>query len=108
MPIGTSDWAYAGTIPANRASDAGAADDLSDPVAGCCPICGEIPDRIRRRAIDRALSLFVPVHRYRCINPLCGWEGNHRSRLETPPRPLHSGLASLMGQVRRWQVRTSR
>ena len=45
-----------------------------------CPLCAEGLIRIRRRTIDRLLSLFVLVHRYRCADGLCGWEGNLRIR----------------------------
>jgi hypothetical protein len=40
-----------------------------------CPRCGGAVERIRRRFIDRVLSLFRPVRRYRCENFLCHWEG---------------------------------
>ena len=30
---------------------------------------------MRRHFTDRLLSLFVPMLRYRCEAPLCGWEG---------------------------------
>ena len=41
-----------------------------------CPTCGEPLLRIPRRAVDRLLSLFSPVHRYRCRNHSCRWQGN--------------------------------
>jgi hypothetical protein len=41
-------------------------------------LCTGSVDRIRRRPIDRIVSLFVPVQRYRCLNLACGWEGNLR------------------------------
>lgn len=50
------------------------------PILPVCPLCGEVVARIRRRAIDRLVSLIRPVHRYRCR---CGWEGN--LRYEAPP-----------------------
>jgi predicted RNA-binding Zn-ribbon protein involved in translation (DUF1610 family) len=40
-----------------------------------CPKCGEHLERIRRRPLDRLLSLFVKVHRYQCQNHHCQWEG---------------------------------
>lgn len=43
-----------------------------------CPRCGDDLDRIRRRLVDRLSSMWRPVHRYQCRNPLCGWEGNLR------------------------------
>jgi hypothetical protein len=45
-----------------------------------CPRCAGNLIRIRRRVIDRLLSLFVPVHRYECSHSCCGWEGNLRVR----------------------------
>jgi len=32
-------------------------------------------DRVRRRPVDRILSLFMPVARYRCWSYECKWEG---------------------------------
>jgi hypothetical protein len=32
--------------------------------------------RVRRRSFDRFVSLFRPVHRYRCYLLRCSWEGN--------------------------------
>lgn len=41
-----------------------------------CRQCGdEALIRIRRRFIDRLMSLAYPVKRYRCSAPWCGWEG---------------------------------
>jgi transposase-like protein len=41
-----------------------------------CPHCGRATYRVRRRQIDKLLSLFVPLRRFRCGH--CGWEGNRR------------------------------
>lgn len=41
-----------------------------------CPLCDQYLIRIGRRPIDRLLSQFVPVHRYRCRFFSCQWEGN--------------------------------
>jgi len=41
-----------------------------------CPRCNAPVDRVRRRVIDRLLSLFTPVQRYRCHAMDCDWEGN--------------------------------
>lgn len=41
-----------------------------------CPKCSGLVYRIPRRFIDRCLSLFVHVYRYRCLSADCGWEGN--------------------------------
>ena len=53
--------------------------ELSDPNA--CPECGGELFRVDRRFIDRLLSLFIPVQRFRCTNPRCGYELNVRSRV---------------------------
>ena len=45
-----------------------------------CPLCAWYLLRIHRRPKDRFLSLFIPVHRYRCSNAQCHWEGNFRVR----------------------------
>jgi hypothetical protein len=52
--------------------------DISDPVGYRCPNCGGELVRIRRRVIDRLLSAFVPVRRFRCSMLECGHEGNLR------------------------------
>lgn len=43
-----------------------------------CPNCNSRGSvhRVQRRLIDRALSLFVSVQRYRCDAMGCDWEGN--------------------------------
>lgn len=43
-----------------------------------CPQCGAQLVRIPRRAIDRLVSAFWPVRRYRCNDFQCQWEGNLR------------------------------
>ena len=45
-----------------------------------CPECAGYLIQIPRRAPDRLLSRFVPMHRYRCPNFACQWEGNLRVR----------------------------
>lgn len=40
-----------------------------------CPRCGGPVHRIHRRAIDRAISFFVPVRRYGCRDGDCAWRG---------------------------------
>jgi hypothetical protein len=53
----------------------------ADPAAGgsrrvrTCPCCGESIQRVRRRLLDRVISLWKPVVRLRCDAPACGWEG---------------------------------
>jgi len=43
-----------------------------------CPVCNASTHRIPRRFIDRLLSIFMPVRRYRCQSMKCTWEGNLR------------------------------
>lgn len=43
-----------------------------------CPRCKSALFRIAPRFADLLLSLFVPLHRYRCISLQCSWEGNFR------------------------------
>jgi hypothetical protein len=43
--------------------------------ARTCPCCGRRTRRVRRHFTDRLRGLFVPMLRYRCEAPLCGWEG---------------------------------
>jgi hypothetical protein len=43
-----------------------------------CPKCGGDLFRIARRSIDRAISAFMPVQRFRCHFFSCHWEGNIR------------------------------
>ena len=40
-----------------------------------CPKCGGEVSRIHRRPLDRLRSLVSPVHRYRCYDLRCRWEG---------------------------------
>lgn len=40
-----------------------------------CPRCGNEIHRVHRKELDRAISIAVPVRRYRCWNKECGWEG---------------------------------
>jgi len=52
-----------------------------------CPMCGKGGLlRIRRRLVDRILSLFARRRRFRCTHSGCQWEGNLRER-----KPGHSG-----------------
>jgi hypothetical protein len=40
-----------------------------------CPVCAGAAVRTSRSWADRVLSLWMPVKRYRCAAPQCGWEG---------------------------------
>lgn len=58
--------------------------DIDDMVAHKCPRCDGDLIRIRRRLVDRLISVFVPVRRFRCVYLGCFWEGNLR-RTSDPP-----------------------
>lgn len=47
-----------------------------------CPDCGTALMRIRRRPSDRVISVLCEVHRYRCTNSGCLWEGILRQEPE--------------------------
>lgn len=49
-------------------------------VAKTCPACGNELTRVPRRLLDRGVSLILPVHRYACNRPTCGWQGLRISR----------------------------
>jgi hypothetical protein len=40
-----------------------------------CPVCGSPLRQINRRTFDRLINQFYRVHRYRCSNADCRWEG---------------------------------
>ncbi len=44
-----------------------------------CPLCRGEVIRTWRRPVDRFTTLFMPVHRYRCEDFSCQWEGNFRT-----------------------------
>lgn len=52
-----------------------------------CPMCSGNTERVARRFLDRLLSLFMPVSRYRCRSAACTWEGALRPRHSMPPSP---------------------
>lgn len=53
-------------VPVGRSGDGGR----------LCPACGGRDlSRIRRRPVDRLVSLFFRVRRYRCCKFGCNWEG---------------------------------
>jgi hypothetical protein len=43
-----------------------------------CPLCSAPLVRMPRRGIDRLLSHFVLVQRFRCDRFVCQWQGNLR------------------------------
>lgn len=40
-----------------------------------CPQCGHQVERVHRHLGDRVVAVLERVHRYRCLNGQCGWEG---------------------------------
>ena len=40
-----------------------------------CPVCGGPVEKLHRHALERFISIFYSVHRYRCTRVGCGWEG---------------------------------
>ncbi len=49
--------------------------------APACPLCGcRGLVRVHRRPIDRVLSLFLDMQRFRCRQFECQWEGNLTTR----------------------------
>ena len=67
-----------------------------------CHHCDGLLTQIPRRLVDRALSVFIPIHRYRCPNFLCVFEGNLRDRPLGTREVLNSfGFSSAIGHDRR-------
>jgi hypothetical protein len=40
-----------------------------------CVMCGGPVRRVRRRLVDRLISIVRPSWRFRCMSRACGWEG---------------------------------
>lgn len=40
-----------------------------------CPECGHEVERVHRHLGDRVVAILERIHRYRCLNAACGWEG---------------------------------
>ena len=79
--------------PADESGPAPLADDGAHATQRRrCPQCAEPLIRIHRTAMDRFLSLMAPVHRYRCYNFNCNWEGVLQVAPGALPRPrrLHA------------------
>ena len=47
-----------------------------------CPRCADPLIRVPRRSVDKLLSQYVRVARYRCERHACQWEGNIRARID--------------------------
>lgn len=56
-----------------------------------CPRCGGKIHRVHRHNVDRLVNRFLPVHRYRCWNDACKWEG---LRVRDPSRPAPAASRS--------------
>lgn len=64
-----------------RAPDAIEPRAAADRGRCACPGCGNVRlRRVRRRAVDRLLSMVRPVFRFRCTRPDCEWAGNVAQR----------------------------
>lgn len=50
-----------------------------------CPRCNSSVFRVSRRFIDMLISMFITIHRYRCISMQCNWEGNLREKQNDLP-----------------------
>lgn len=75
IPVHSSDQPTENTFA--QAPGATVAYHIESSRACACPICGKRGLlRIRRRFIDRVLSLFVRQRRFRCTHSGCHWEGN--------------------------------
>ena len=61
-----------------------------------CPQCGAKVWRVHRQLSDRVASLFRNIHRYRCRDVDCGWEG-------TIPRPPRH-TATRRSRLARWTL----
>ncbi len=61
---------------------------LNNPAlaATVCPKCGGPIHRIHRMPLDRVVSVYVPVRRYRCHNGECKWSGLRVGRHQVSSR----------------------
>ncbi len=58
--------------------------------AKACPTCGSELTRVPRHTADRIVAVFLPVRRYACTNPACGWQGRRISRGKRRKDRTHS------------------
>ena len=91
MATVASRGAYRIATPVLPQPGTGASSYLSGAPAGRCPECGDILMWIPRRGVDRVLSLFVSLSRFRCPNVLCLWEGNLRPQQSSTGAPTITG-----------------
>jgi hypothetical protein len=77
-------WPLSGPVARIAAYFAGRRPALSRPA---CPQCCGALRRVQRRPIDRLLSQWVPMRRYRCRAVACDWAGLLRdARFDLAPR----------------------
>jgi hypothetical protein len=70
-----------------------------------CPQCGGEVSRVHRHLRDRALSFVLRIHRYRCGDPQCGWEGV--VSVPRPPSPRRKWLAWASSPTVGWGARVA-
>ena len=76
-------WPLPGLLARLTAYLSGTRPSLDRPA---CPCCHGALRRVQRRPIDRLLSYWVPVRRYRCRAIACDWAGTLRdSRFALAP-----------------------
>jgi len=73
-------------VPSTTGTSRPGADGPAPP-ARTCPRCNGSVYRVPRRVVDRLLSVFVAVHRHRCDEMGCYWEGNLRNLPATQRAP---------------------
>jgi predicted RNA-binding Zn-ribbon protein involved in translation (DUF1610 family) len=70
-----------------------------------CPECGQSVGRVHRHLRDRLMSVVLRVHRYRCSNPDCGWEGI--VSIPRPPRAPRNWSAWVTSSSASWGSRAA-
>ncbi|WP_211162942.1 hypothetical protein [Aromatoleum diolicum] len=74
------------TMNAPSSSDTHDPDDPCHSSPGrSCPRCNGSVYRVPRRFVDLLVSALMPVHRYRCDEMGCNWEGNLRATRQSVP-----------------------
>lgn len=61
--------------------------------ARACPLCGGELTRVPRHFWDRVAGVFLPVRRYACNNPTCGWQGLRITRGKRRKDHVHKSRA---------------
>lgn len=87
MEHGISNHSHSTANASSPAISVGSAYSAAASNSEACPMCGKNAlVRIRRRLIDRILSLFVRQRRFRCTQPGCQWQGNLRVKSSAQKR----------------------